>query len=327
MKVLLVISGVLIFLASLGCLGLGGVYSFVLPGVAEDPATSGEMPVALGVSMGLFFLTMAIGIGWLAIGSILCRKWARDILYAGGWLIAVVVAAGAIGMLFFIPNYLEAFNALNSGMSGSPGIPMGAMMVIGMLIGFGIYLLPAVYLILIYGLRNVRLTVKYRDAKPRWTDRMPVPLLALWLAFVWAALAFASLAPFYGEAIVIAGAAQSEVLVTFVLVLIGAFLGVLAWVTTRLTPTAWWILLGGIVLIGAGWVGGTLMIDMSELMDSMNTEMGDPSVTTMQVDMNEALYGDQSAFVIPSVIFQIALIGFVVWLRRYFFTPSSSSEA
>ncbi len=334
MRVLLIISGIIVFLSSLGCLGIGGFYTFFLPGLNEATEGAGALSRGLGVSMGLLFATMAVGIGWLGIGSMLCRKWARDILYAGGWLIAVFVGIGVIGMLFLIPTYLKIFGTMptaTGGAGASTGTSMGSMgwvMVLSMVIGVGIYLIPAVYLILIYGLSNVRRTVRHRNPEPGWTDRMPIPVLALWLALAWGALGFASMAPAYGEALVEVGLLSSPVVAGLIFVILGGVFGGLAWATTRLTPTSWWVLLSGLVVTVLCWFGFMAMVDMPDLMNAMNAEMsGDPGMATMQTEMNETLYGDKTAFLIPVSIMFAGLIGYLVWLRRYFVTPSASNEA
>jgi hypothetical protein len=117
---------------------------------------------------------------WLGVGLVRLRRWARPIglVVAGGWLVAGLHLAAALGAAFRTPMY-------------------GGPQIVGLgLVGataFGV-LVPATLLALL-ARRDVARTLEARDLAPRrFTDGIPLAALALAFASGAAALWFAAMA-------------------------------------------------------------------------------------------------------------------------------------
>ena len=100
-------------------------------------------------------------------------------------------------------------------------------------------LLPALFL-LFYHRESVRATCQRRDPQIRWTDRCPMPVLALSILHALsAALCMPSMAvygwvmPAFG--VILSGAAGAAVILSLTLAM-----AYLAWGTYRLQMAAWW---------------------------------------------------------------------------------------
>src|SRR5438105_3688338 len=128
---------------------------------------------------------LAIVLVWLGIGSIMRRRWARALLliFAWGWLIVGVIAMTV--MAFVLPQIMESAGSVSS--NGQPQLPAAAkslMVVIPMVIMAVIYVILPCAWVLFYRSSHVKATCEAYDPNVRWTDRCPLPVLAvsLWLA-------------------------------------------------------------------------------------------------------------------------------------------------
>jgi hypothetical protein len=205
-----------------------------LPSVA--PLDAETPPAGIVAIVALPFLATAIVFGWLGVGSILARRWARTLSLSIGWLWLVVVAIDEIVLLAVLrvpPPARDGFVLV----VGPAYLPM-----LSMLAGVGawglIFLLPPLALVLFYGGENVRATCEARDPKPRWTDRCPVPVLlvALVASVIAAGCVVASLRPtvsVFGH--VATGAPAAAALLVFALLAAAIARGLY-----ELRPAAWW---------------------------------------------------------------------------------------
>lgn len=205
----LVVFGVLQVLIGAWCaLSLLGI-------VAGTPA--GPLPPTMAPTLvvyavaALFFFTVGIG-------SIRKRRWARALSFAvsAAWL--------AGGVLTFLVIALLAGRAMRS-------LTIAAIAFVAV---------PLI-LLLFYRIHDVGLTCDARDPKPRWTDRVPVAVLALIVILAFAALTLiASLAnpvvPFMTT--VLSGAPAAVAMLA-----LAALFAVIAVQLYRLKESAWWMLL------------------------------------------------------------------------------------
>src|SRR5688572_8421786 len=107
------------------------------------------------------------------IGSIRARRWARalSVAVSAMWFVGGVVTLLVVAVV--LPRALRAAPGANS--SAVAWILVGTVIVGGIL-------LPLVFF-LFYRRDDVRATCERIDAKPRWTDRVPLPVLALVMVF------------------------------------------------------------------------------------------------------------------------------------------------
>jgi hypothetical protein len=143
----------------------------------------GYPPPAASVAMGaLFYLGIAVVFGWLGVGSILARRWARTLSLALGW---IWLLSGLVGGLFSLVLLPRIFAAMpQTGGPDMTGVAMGCAIAVIVPV---LILLPLAF-VLFYRGRNVRATFEARDPHPRWTDRCPFPVLVLALLAAFAVL-------------------------------------------------------------------------------------------------------------------------------------------
>jgi len=301
------------------------------------------------VSMGLTI--------WMGVGTILCLRWSWKILYSIGWLYLGWIVISTVSMLGMLPAYIRMMEAMNemmtqlaasmpppSGGSGAPAptpVPpampssglMGAMGAFGTIIMMLVYSVPGVLLVVLFGLRDVKLTCELYDRKPRWTDKLPTPLLILWLAFAGGLLYVLCLAPML-PLIQILFPDFNLVLgyLLWALALVYA-LGML-WLLAKVKPIAWWIAISSVVL--STLVTVAVMANLSpdlywQILD--NVGIGE----TMRAKFDEELGMDMSAMVdlmfdfatswLPVVLSSACAIAYLIWVKRFFPSKAPADAA
>ena len=188
----------------------------------------------------------ASGILALGLGSILARRWARDLLLCGGGL------AGWIGLLAFAEICWHAVG----GPAGEHrlGIESAIVLLNAILICLGVPIATVCF----YWRQDVRQTCLRRDPQERWTDRCPLPVLSCCILQVLIAIIYLAAAvegapfPFFGIPLGGGGAVAAQLLV-FVLAIGSArafYRGHrLAWPTY----TGMFVVLSVAALAGTGW--------------------------------------------------------------------------
>ncbi len=166
----LVVFGTMEILLGLFCFTL----AMLLLIVVSANGLHGIKPTHFWMSMGsLFYLT-----GWfivMGLGSIKARRWARALLLVGAW-VAIFFGTLALALaLYILP---ETYGLLaDSGLVP----PMAALGILYFTIAVLVILLVVLPLALVvyYELKGVKATCERRNPEPSWTDRCPLPLLAM----------------------------------------------------------------------------------------------------------------------------------------------------
>jgi hypothetical protein len=263
-------------------------------------------PPMPGFIMALYGL-LAVGFIWIGFGSILARRWARAIALC---MSAVGLCCGLIGcvaMVFILPHFGDLM-AKSSQTSMPPGAILTAEIFIAVA-AFVIYIIVPGALFLFYRSPNVKLTCEARDPVERWTDRCPLPVLALSLMMICGGTSLLLMAgsfrvfPFFG--VFVSGGACVALML-----LIGALFLYLAWGMYRLRLRAWWIALcAQVILLTSNlltfWQGG---------FDTFYLKMGYDQGTAGSAG---SMLG-QPVFkwvMVASVFFWI---GWLLWILRFF---------
>jgi len=260
----------------------------------------GTPPPNIGQSL-LFDALAALYFAAIGIGSIRARRWAQSIAVAvsGVWLIGGLFAFAALfvvmpHLLVIVPPSQE--RAFISTASISIFVTM--------------VLVPLV-LLLFYGAPSVRATCEAHDPKPRWTERAPVPVLALSLVLALGALML--IVNLNVKSYVLFGFMLTGATASVALVAIALLFAVMAVQLFRLRESAWWMLLL-LHLVGAVGLAMTLArgagVNESYLRNANMT----PQIRAMHL---ETLPQDPKMWAIIAVGW-IAYLAFLVWLRRYF---------
>ncbi len=255
----------------------------------------------------LFYVLLAVWFIWMGVGSITARRWARALLLVSSWLWLICGISAFIAMLIFIPNMYDQMG--QKGQMSQGTVAMMKFVVFGFMT-VSYVIIPGV-LILFYGSKNVKATCEFIDSRVRWTDKCPLPVLALSLMFgLWAGSML--LAGFYGWVIPFFGNILSGMTgagVTLVGILLVAYV---AWGTYKLSIKAWWCA----VLMTIAWtvsIGITFSrVSLLELYEKMNfPEQQLHFMKQFSIPLN-------STMVLYSVLWGVGLLGYLLYVRRYF---------
>ena len=276
---------------------------------------------AQGASLGtaipglIVYIFLAAWFISMGVGSIMARRWARALSLIFSW---VWMICGVIGILF-----MAAISpALFAQMSQDPNLPPAALKIVkiimfGTLSVFYVFL-PAVFLFF-YRSPHVKATCEARDAQERWTDRRPLPVLALSLLFGFWALSMLFLAfynwslPFFG--FILNGPAGAAAAI--VLILLSAYV---AWGTWHLRMAAWWCAVLSTLL----WTLSTLVtfarMDLMDMYEKMN-------FPPEQIEMMKQTPMPPGELLIPfAVVSAICFLAYLFYTKR-FFQPAAQTPA
>lgn len=177
-------------------------------------------------------------------------------------------------------------------------------------------LVPSI-LVSFYGNKHVKVTCEYRDPRIRWTDRCPLPVLALSLMFgSWACILplmgfFKWTFPSFGVYLTGADGAVATLVAI-------ALCGYMAWGTYRLKMCAWWLSLILIVL----WHVSLGITYSCASTTEMWMNMG---FTREMIEATDSP-GDQSHWLVTTAVWAITGIAVLAYTRRFYIqSPPGSS--
>ncbi len=235
----------------------------VLLGLAVSKGSSGPAPSPYAFAPAIaMYGVFAVAFIWLGIGSINARRWARAILLCGSAVALIGGIFSCASMSFVLPHMFDVMTQ-----QGQPTLQPTVLRIVKiftavfMLI---VYIVIPGALFLFYRSPHVKRTCEVRDPVERWTDRCPLPVLALSLPMgiggfgVLCVMAWFHVVPVFG--VFLAGGAG--LLATG---LIGGLLLYLARGFYRLQVQAWWIALGMLVLGEISALVTFLRADLGEM--------------------------------------------------------------
>jgi hypothetical protein len=172
--------------------------------------------------------------------------------------------------------------------------------------------LPAVFLIF-YHRASVWATCQRRDPQTRWTDRCPMPVLALSILLAFSFVSVLSM-PAYGCVMPLFGGYVSGAVGAVVMLLIASALAWLAWGTYRLRMAAWW---GTLLFCIAGTANMAITFFRTDLME-MYERMGMSSPQLEMMRKSGAI--DSFSRVMPwmGLVVGAMWLCYLLYVRRYF---------
>lgn len=308
----LIIAGVLEILIGLFFAGMVPLLLFSMSVTAAMPAAAGPGMSAWSMAAALLvYAGGAVFFIWMAVGTFQARRWARALMLviSSFWLIGGI--AGLAVWLWIMPRIFGAA-MMGPSTGSSPAIPDSVrimVQIITTVIAAGLYVvLPGIFLLLYRG-EDVRATVEAADPVPRWTDRCPLPVLALVVMLGYSSLGCLfmlayPLFPFFGVFLTGPAAVVLAILLA----------GVLAFLTRevyRLRMLGWW---GTIVVVLLGGLSYVVTLGRGGLME-MYRKMG---FTPQQLQMMQSMLGSPGWLTLWTAAVTVAFLGYVVYLRRYF---------
>lgn len=256
---------------------------------------------------------LAVALIWLGIGSIKARRWARAILLIFSWT-SLAIGVVALGfMALMASHFLEVMRSVRP--AGQPelseSVQLGALVFMGAFLSFRFVAIPLVWG-LFYSSKHVKATCEARDPVIRWTDRCPLPVLALslWLVFGAATLlvmpiSYHGLFPFFGMLL-------SGAVIYIVLALTWVYC---AYAIYKLDPNGWWIILVGLCAVSVSSAITYPRYDMNEVYQQMGF-----SAEQIALVRKFGFYGKNLMW--TSLISTVPLLGYLFYVRKYFSRPA-----
>lgn len=284
------------------------VASLHTPGV--EPAPIGALIPGM-----LVYVVVGIGLIWTGVGSCLARRWAYALMKIFSWVWLTFGVTCFVFMAVAIPVVLHSADALTPANARLPGTDAFGNIFMIMMLGFySIFLvvLPGVW-VWFYNSIHVKMTCEVRDPVARWTDRCPLPVLAvsLWTVatlpmMVVQALTGYAIVPLFG--LLLSGFVGG--IFFALLAVIWAISGVLMYL---LDVRGLWLMLGTMVLI---FISSIITYSLHDLTDIYQLLHYPPSMIA-QMDKIQILHS-RGLLVGTMVVFFIPFLAYLIYLFRFF---------
>jgi len=282
----------------------------MLVSTISGKSSAAPISVRMMVPSVLFYVVLAIWFIWMGVGSIKARRWARALILVSSslWLIGGI--CGLIFMFLFIPGMYDQM-AKNTQMP-RPAVLIMKSVMIGFMTVF--YVVIPAALVLFYKSKNVKATCEFRDPQVRWTDKCPLPVLAISFLFgIWAASALFTgfyrwTIPFFG--FILSGIPGATV--ALVIMLLSAYN---AWGTYRLDIKAWWCSVLLIIALALSTAITFSRVSIWDLYEKIN-------FPKQQMDMmKQSGVLQTSTMVVLGGLWSLGLLAYLLYIRRYFVSP------
>jgi len=249
----------------------------------------------------------------LGSGSILARRWARALILVLSWL---WVACGVFSLLSISFVLAGAFEDQNL----PPGT-LNILLAVFLIFYCLLFLVIPLCFIFFYRSPHVKATCEFRDSKERWTDRCPLPVIALLCVMVmWTfglfALAFSNwVFPLFG--IILSGLQGMMVVVPLIILSFFIIHGVY-----RLRPWAWW---AALFFLSFWFASFSLTFYFNDFMTYYEA-MGYSEVMLQHLKKSADTMQPFFTFVMP--LYAIFPIVFLLFIRKYFYrgVPSNTGN-
>jgi hypothetical protein len=245
--------GMLVFLGILQLL-LGALCTLivilVITGIIINVVRDSNFQVKSAIPAIAMYICAAIWFVWMGIGSIMARRWARALILIVSWIWLIVGTTTLIYMLMIVmPSVINNMK--------QTGQVNGAVILgfrIGMIAALTfIYVIIPLVGIIGYSGKSIKLTCENRDPKTRWTDKCPLPVLAISLILVFTLFGLLSMGlnkwamPFFG--ILLMGAKGAAVIIGLAILSVYT-----AWGIYKLKMTAWWLTVLMLIALAASTI-------------------------------------------------------------------------
>lgn len=287
----------------------------IIVSTALNKSSAVPMSAGMIIPAVLFYILVAVWFIWMGIGSIKARRWARALLLVSSWIWLISGICGLIIMLVFMPNMYDQ-------MAQKGQIPKEITMIMQYAV-FGfmavVYVIIPGALVLFYGSKNVKATCEFRDPRVRWTDKCPLPVLAVSLICGFGAGSML-LIGFYGWAIPFFGYILTGIAGAGIALVDMLLLGYVAWGTYKLNIKAWWCA----VLMTIAWAISTGITFSRVSLWDFYAKMNFPE---QQLEiMKQYSLPQYSTMALLFGVWVVGLLGYLLYTRRYFTSPSTQKD-
>ena len=270
------------------------------------------------------FISIALLI--LGVGSVQTKRWARALTLVTSWYWVIMGALVTVLLTAMLPVAMRgALAQMKQSGPNAPSAEMSAgimavvLTLIIVFLAFFLVLVPIAFVVF-YGRRDVAETCRRRDPVERWTDKTPLPVLgasvvlftgALYLLLVGITM---PLFPFFGRYLTGVGAAFCF----FVVAAIDAYIAVALF---RLQISGWWI---AALTVPVRLLSMALTYARADMTQAY-AKMGMSDAQLQMMNTNPMFRGHVLLW--WSLLSMVLLFGYLLWLKRYFKTPSATPEA
>lgn len=310
-KVGLIVFGVLTVLMGLLC---ALFVPLMFLGQSMAPQGSPGTTAHTILPAALMYLGLAVVFIWLGIGSIMAQRWARALLLVlnASWLVMGIFSMGM--MIFLLPKITAGINAASHppGQASPPPEMTSVVTTIMLIMMAVIYVvIPGVW-VLFYRSRHVKATCEALDPVERWTDRTPLPVLAmcLWLPLtaammIMVAVAYKGVLPFFGT--FLSGPSGTAICLG-----VAAAFAYATWAMYKLRWIGWWI-----VLIGMCFFAVSAFLTYSRhSIDELYLLAGYSEQELTHLRQFNFFEGNTLSWI--TLFSMVPFVGYLLYLRRYF---------
>ncbi|MFA6175779.1 MAG: hypothetical protein WC765_04270 [Phycisphaerae bacterium] len=314
-KVRLVVFGILQIILGIIIMLIAALTTFSVIMMAARKNAGADVNVRAMIPGLLVYIPAAVWFIWMGIGSIRTRRWARALILVSSWLWLICGTLGFVFLLRFLPNMYDRM-AENGQMPKAAVMAVKCVMMTFMAV---LYVIIPGLLVLCYNGRNVKATCEYRDSKVRWTDKCPLPVLAISLVTVGWAISMLWMAiynwtiPFFGS--ILSGISGAIVILALILLLVYTAYG-----TYKLNIKAWWCAL----LVIIGWSLSTIITFSCVNMQTYYDKMGFTGKQLESMKQFGDIFGpNMNSFM---GFWAVVVVVYLVCIRKYFKSASQKGS-
>jgi hypothetical protein len=298
-------------------IALGAFVSRLAPGGAMHPRQF--------LSASATYVFLSVMFVWLGIGSVRTKRWARSLTLVVSWYWMILGVLITILLTAALPVTMRTALQIQQNAPGAPppAVSTGVMAVILTIIivfcAIILVVVPIAFLVF-YSRADVAATCRDRDPVEAWTDRTPLPVLGACVVFIVGALYLLATAvstpifPFFGRYLTgLAGFACFLILTA-----LDTYLAVALF---RLKPAGWWI---AVLTVPVRLFSMAYTYARADLMQAYS-KMG-WSDAQLQMLQSSPLFRSH-VILWWSLLSLVIFFGYLLWLKRYFKTPTAPSGA
>jgi MFS family permease len=281
------------------------VLGMVVSLLADNASVTPTNPTMMLPSI-LFYVLLAAWFITMGVGSLKARRWARALILTSSWLWLVCGICGLTFFLLFMPGMYDSI-AETGEMPRGVILVMKCVMTVFMTI---LYVLIPGSLVLFYRSSHVKATCRSRDPQPRWTDKCPLPVLALSMMFTLWTVSLLTMGvygwtfPFFGT--ILTGIPGAALVLTLILCL-----AYLARSIYRLSINAWWCAL----LLTIAWAVSTAVtfsrVSILDLYKKMN-------MPEQQLESMRQFMPHSSTMILMFALSFAAFFAYLLYTKKFF---------
>lgn len=311
----LVAFGIMQILFGIFCLLMVPLITFGMYASSLRAGSAAPMNAQMMIPSVLVYVVLAIWAIWMGIGSIQARRWARALLLVTSWFWLISGILGLVFVLLFLPSIYDQMG--KTGQMPQQIANVMKYVMTGFMVVFYI-IIPGAF-VLFYGSRNVKATCERRNPHVCWTDKCPLPVLAvslmtgLWCVFLPMMGIYGWPIPFFGTILTgIMGAGVSIALIVL--------LGYVALGFYKLNIRAWWFAIMMAITWGVSSGITFSRVSMMDFYEKMN-------FPAQQLEMMKQVAGAMDPLMAPfCVLWVVIALAYLFYIKKYLLQSEGSTS-